>query len=433
MRTLLGPIAAMLVLVGLAGCLDSEPAEIAGETSNATALTFKEPVDLICPDYPTYRGNCGGFGEPTLEVAGDGTIWYSAVCCVGQSPPIWLSHDGGLTFEALPFADGTGVTRDAAGVEGDFAIDDAGNVYFFDITAATSYFTKYSPDGTHQHTKPDVFTPLVDRPWVRAGVENEVWIFYNTATSTILHHSTDGGLTWDFPGGTTFPCALMAMGQGPARDDLILAGCSSDPSAWISADGGATFTQRIHLPLPAGESGTEQYLQSSMDAAGNTYVPVTHTHHPDGEGGPVHEVISVYRISPDLEVSGPMTVTPMDGLVDKPWSIAGKDGVYAMAYYHADNVNRTGEAEEAVWHLKISYTLNGDEADPTWHTVIADADPVLEGNFGRSLGDFLQLRQAENGDLVVAYAENHGELVNKFVRSEGIDFGPEVFRNGPQP
>ncbi len=436
---------ALLLVPALAGCLGDGLTELVDDVTNkdpaaGKTLRFLEPVDLLCPDHPNYGvypsgevGNCAGFGEPTLEVAGDGTIWYSAVCCVGQSPPIWLSHDGGLTFEALPFADGTGVVRDAFGIEGDFAIDDAGNVYFFDISAATAYFTKYEADGTHVHTKPDTFAPLVDRPWVRAGVEDEVWIFYNTGSSTVLHHSTDGGLTWDFPlGGTTFDCALMTFAQGPNRDDLVVSGCSGSPSAWISHDGGVSFRGPFRLPLPEGESATEQYMQPSMDAAGNAYVPVTHTWHPEGDDGPVHEVISIYRIEPDGSVVGPFTVTPRDGLVDKPWSIAGGDGVFAMAYYHADDVARANEPG-AVWHLKITYSLNADLAVPDWHTVVADPDPVLEGNFGRSLGDFLQLRQAENGDLVVAYAENHGSLQNKFVRSQSIDFGPEVFRNGPQP
>lgn len=470
MRPLLAT--ALFVLMGLSGCLSDgtagSGAPSTDEDMDAPVVTFRAPVPLECPDHPTYgvyptggaNGRCADFGEPTLEVAGDGAIWYSSVCCVGQSPPIWVSRDGGETFEALPFADGTGVVRDAAGVEGDFAIDDAGNVYFFDITAATAYFTQYRADGTHVHTTPAVFQPLVDRPWVRAGVEDEVWVFYNTAQSTVLHHSTDGGVTWDFPEGVTFDCALMTFGQGPERDDLVVSGCSGDPAAWISDDGGVTFTDRIDLPF--GDDGpewmhdqsvTEQYMQPSMDAAGYAYIPVTHTlgvdPEWDGGGDPtpvigepaepqpgVHEATSVYVVSPDGDVSGPFLVTGTEGLVDKPWSIAGKDGVFAMAYYAADGVDRVNESEEAVWDLRITYTLDGHADDPTWHTVTAHED-VLEGTFGRSLGDFLQLRQTEDGGLAVAYASrdaDSGVLTNWFIRTdEAPDFGPEVFRNGPAP
>lgn len=151
--------------------------------------------------------------EPVLDVSGKGVIWYSATCCIGRAPPIWISTDGGESLAAIPFADGTGIIRDGTGIEGDFAIDDASNVYFFDILAATAYFTKFDEDGNHIHTKPDSFEPLLDRPWVRAGAEEEVFLFYNTGGSTNFVRSTTGGWVWDYAGITSFPCPLMTMGQ----------------------------------------------------------------------------------------------------------------------------------------------------------------------------------------------------------------------------
>lgn len=427
---------ALLMAFTVAGCLDDEPADQQPLPPVQEAVSFLPPVDLICPDYVVYVRGCGDFGEPQLEVAGDGTIWYSAVCCIGQSPPIWRSFDGGLTFEALPFADGTGAARDAFGIEGDFAIDDAGNVYFFDIAAATAYFTKYEADATHVHTKPDVFPPLVDRPWVRAGVEDEVFIAYNTGSSTWFYASTDGGFTWDRLGATEFPCALMSLGQGPVRDHLIMAGCSGDPAAWISLDGGATWGGRIDLALEGDQEGTEAYMQPAADGAGITYVPVTHSTFGDASTR-ANDQISVFAIHPDGAVKGPFVVSPDDGIVDKPWLVAGKEGVVALAYYAADGVKRAAEADDAEWYLKITYSTDANTESPTWTTVVADPEPVLEGTFGRGLGDFLQLRQTPDGDLVVAYAArpDGGDLVNRFVRTApgGVDFAPDVFRNGPQP
>lgn len=418
-----------LLLLPLAGCLDGSTNDdnTPDPGTEPMTLSFLEPVELVCPtDNPLYTlvtpgSSCAQFGEPTLEVAGDGTIWYSSVCCVGQSPPIWRSFDGGLTFHGYPFANMTGVVRDAAGVEGDFAIDTAGNVYFFDITAATAYITKFAADGTHIHTKPDVFPPLVDRPWIRAGAEDEVFIFYNTGVAgTNFYRSTDGGLTWDYPGYTNFPCPLMAFGQGLDRDHMVVGGCAGSPGAWITTDAGATWSNKFDLPLPTGWSGSEAYMQGSIDDAGNAWVPVT-------AANETQSSIFVYKITPDGETVGPFESTPQDGLVDKPWSVAGKDGVYAQAYYGAREVTRANDAE-AVWFLTIDYTIDGGAS---WHTVVADETEVLEGTFGRNLGDFLQLRQAENGDLVVAYAAREdGELVNHFVRSTGMDFGHVEFTNG---
>ncbi len=425
----------------LAGCLGG-PEQGGQERQDGddavSLLAFLPPVDLICPEDPHFTvtgvlrpgAHCGSFGEPQLEVAGDGTIWYSAVCCIGQSPPIWRSFDGGLTFEPMPFADGTGATRDAFGIEGDFAIDDAGNVYFFDISAATAYITKYTGAGDHVHTKADAFPPIVDRPWVRAGAEDQVFIAYNAGLREYFYRSDDGGLTWDLPGGMEFPCGLMALGQGPVRDHLIMGGCMENPAAWISLDGGRTWGERLDLPLPGNADATEAYMQPAADAAGTTYVPITHDAGPRGD----NTAISVVAIEPDGEIRPLGTITPESGLVDKPWLVAGKQGVVALAYYAADNVTRNNEERKAVWHLKITYTTDGHAGTPTWTTVVADPAPVLEGTFGRNLGDFLQLRQTPDGDLVVAYAARPDgqELVNRFVRSApgDLDFGPEVFRNG---
>jgi hypothetical protein len=290
----LAALAATLPL--LSGCLDGgEPRDGDGGdvAPAAVPLGFLPPVDLVCPSdgaqytlLDTAFGDCGKFGEPVLEVAGDGTVWASATCCVGRSPPIWVSRDGGESFQLLPFADRTGLVRDSFGIEGDFAIDDAGNAYFFDISAATTWFSKYRADGTHVHTKADVFPPVVDRPWVRAGRADEVWVFYNTAQATNLFHSTDGGLTWTvLPVG--FDCALMTIGQGLDRDHLFVAGCSDDPQLRVSTDGGLTFGRPIRLPLPdlpfppgsPTPNGTrvEVFMPPVADASGAIYVPLTQT------------------------------------------------------------------------------------------------------------------------------------------------------------
>lgn len=434
--------AAVTAAVALAGCMDGGddgPAEPEGP-GQATLLTFEAPVDLECPsDNPLYLiwdlayTDCGNFGEPQLEVAGDGTIWYSAVCCVGQAPPIWRSFDGGVAFVPLDFGDGTGVVRDAFGIEGDFAIDDAGNVYFFDIAAATGWFTKFSAHGAHLHTKPDVFPPLVDRPWVRAGAADEVFILYNTGMSSRFFRSTDGGLTWDYPGSTEFPCGLMTLGQGGERHQLAATGCAGAPMLYRSDDAGATWDGGTGLPVPDGYGPYESYMAPAGDANGSFYVPVTHTID-DG----AHTVVSVYRVDPDGSVAGPWQVTPSDGLAEKPWMIAGKDGVAAFAYFQAEQVARDNETTDAVWHVQVAYTSEGLTDRPTWTTVRADPQAVLEGSFGRELGDFLEARQTPDGRIAIAYGARPGSpdapIVNRFVQSAvGIDLGPAVFRNGPAP
>jgi hypothetical protein len=403
-------------------------------------LAFRTPVDLVCPsDGVQYAvldrvGQCGQFGEPVIEVAGDGAVWASATCCVGRSPPIWVSRDGGATFSLLPFGDRTGLVRDAFGIEGDFAIDDAGNVYFFDISAASTWFTKYRADGTHVFTKADAFPPLVDRPWVRAGVEDEVWVFYNTGSATNLFHSTDGGVTWTLtPVG--FGCALMTIGQGPVRDRLFVAGCAGEPRLWVSEDGGATFGEPIQLPVPdlgvaetelPNGTRTEVFMPPVADASGAIYVPITYT--ADKDGRTQHLYVDV--VHPDGRITGPHLVSTRPWN-EKPWPAAGAAGQFAVAWYASD-VDRS-QAEQAVWRLQVAATADGLSDAPRFATADADPEPVLHGDFGRALGDFLQADIGPDGRLYTIYARRPaGEpLVNRVVVSETASFGPGVPANGP--
>ncbi|HEX2022204.1 MAG TPA: hypothetical protein VHH36_05785, partial [Candidatus Thermoplasmatota archaeon] len=166
------------------------------------------------------RNTCG-LSEPVVEVAGDGSIYVSSTCCIGAAPPVWVSRDGGATWTALE----TPGVREATGIEGDFAVDDAGNVYFTDILIGAMWITVWNKDGEWLHTTPIPFEPLVDRPWVRAGAEGVVYFLYNTGTSTNFHVSTDAGRTFSPVPTKKFDVALGTLGQGPERDRLwVVAG-----------------------------------------------------------------------------------------------------------------------------------------------------------------------------------------------------------------
>ncbi len=409
-------VLAALLGATLAGCADVSDipdVPVVEEPAPLDALTMLAPVDLQCPEYLTYRQACAGFGEPTLEVAGDGTIWYSAVCCVGQSPPIWTSRDNGSTFQPLPFADRTGVVRDAFGVEGDFAIDDEGNVFFFDISAGTSWFTKFLADGSHVFTKADPFPPLVDRPWVRAGAADEVFIVYNSGIDSWFYRSTDGGLTWSYPG-HSFGCNLAGFGQGAERDHLLVHACQT---LWQSHDGGLTWDAGVRLGHQNDGSGPD--TAPFADDAGHAYVPQIWGHE-DHDGLAVAAVLS-----DGTQIDHQITTA---GLADYPWLVAGAEGHVAVAYYGADN------ASAPEWTLRIAYTQNAHEENATWTIIQADPQVLFTGDLGRQPGDFLQIRHTPEGDLAVAYAARvpyGGDLVNRFVRSTGIDLGHATFLNGP--
>ncbi|MBI2078102.1 MAG: carboxypeptidase regulatory-like domain-containing protein [Euryarchaeota archaeon] len=398
-------------------------------------LAFRKSVNLLCNrvDHTVRPAGykCGDFGEPVVEVAGDGAIWASATCCVGPSPPIWVSRDGGITFKVLD-GEGTGVVRDAAGIEGDFAIDDAGNVYFFDILAGTSYFTSYTAAGKHRHTALWPYEPLVDRPWVRAGKADEVFVIYNTGTATAVYSSTNGGLTWQPQPLFKASCGLGVPGQGPSRDRLFIVACGSAPKIWISKDAGKTWAPPLSVPMPeiklTGTSkGTESFMPPVSDEAGNIYVPFTH--YMDAETQ--QKGLWVARLNPDLSWAGPFLISGI-GQNSLPWPAASRDGQFAVAWYHTD-VKRPDIAK-AEWKLHVAASVDASGTEPHFQTVVADPDVLRTGQLGRALGDFLESDLTPDGRFVVVYGHRAtGGFTNRFVSSDGgLDLSFAKFLNGPK-
>ena len=405
----------------------------------AGVLAFRPSVNLLCNriDHTVRPAGykCGDFGEPVVEVAGDGAIWASATCCIGPSPPIWVSRDGGKTFKVLD-GEGTGLTRDAIGIEGDFAIDDVGNVYFFDILAGTSYFTSYTAAGKHRHTLAWPYEPLVDRPWVRAGRGDQVWVIYNTGSKTNVYSSTNGGLTWDPQPLLAASCGLGVPGQGPTRDRLFVVACSSSPKIWISKDGGKNWQPPLSVPMPDIKinsqfgKGTEAFMPPVSDEAGNIYVPFTHyLDEKTQEKG-----LFVARLSADLTWAGPFLISGI-GQNHLPWPAASGTGQFAVAWYHTDtkreDLNKAGSP--AQWRLHVAATVDGAGVEPHFQTIVADPDVLRTGALGRGLGDFLESDITPDGRFVVVYGKRDATgFTNRFVSSDGgLDLSFAKFLNGP--
>jgi len=423
-------------------------ATMAGSTAGPF-LRWLPPLDLVCPsiDPPPY--SCDRFGEPVLEVAGDGTIWASATSAVGRSPPIWTSRDGGASFQLLE-GKGTGLVRDATGIEGDFAIDEAGNVYFFDILAGAAYFTSYAADGTHRWTSPHAWKPLVDRPWVRAGAADQVWVLYNTGTSSIILSSTDGGRTFDLLGSHEFPCGLATLGQHPTlRDHLYVAAttCGDAPMLWTSVDGGKTWDEGQAVPLPAGQYERrliDTFLVPAVDEAGNVYLVYPHAlfkPETDGVSSSREQALFLARRGPEGSWSNAVQIAP-PAPAYSVWPAAGQAGHVGLAWYQASG---RVEDNESQWRLFTAASVDADADAPHFQVAVADPDVLAEGPLGRQLGDFLESRLTPDGRLAVVYAKQVGrddafqpassqdDQVRFVLSQPSLDLAPSLFLNGPQP
>lgn len=420
------------------------------EPTPAGFFGFRSPVQLTCPtdlqgQVHDQVNECGKTGEPVLEIGGDGAIWVSVTGSIYRAPPIWISRDGGTSYDVL-----RDPIREAIGVEGDFAIAEDGTVYFADMTApavfAGGWFTSYAPDGTHSWSGP-LAHRIMDRPWVRAGPGQEVYVVYNNVVSSVFLASHDGGRTWDPLLTHEFPCQIVTLGQGPTRDRLIAASpCVTDvvtetgpgPQIWISEDGGRTWSDPLRIPLPNDDPGRFDHdyfpMAPTVDEAGNTYVPFRNPTQGGNRSG-----IFLARLSPQGVWSGPFPVEA-DGDNFHVWAAASRPGAIGLAWYHSDDAG-AGEP----WVLRAAVSMDADAPVPHFAVVDADPLPVARDNshpFGgqafepdvHQLGDFLQARFTPDGDLVVAYARVTPDLTTTHVvRQDGaLPLAAATYANGPR-
>ena len=338
------------------------------------------------------RNTCG-LSEPVIEAAPDGTLYASSVCCVGGSPPVWVSRDAGATWQDLE----TPGIREAVGIEGDLAIDAAGNVYFTDILLGAMWITSWDAEGNWRHTTPVPFLPLVDRPWVRAGAEDVVYFLYNTGRSTNFHASTDGGRTFSLVPDAEFPAALGNIAQGPELEHLwVVAG----GQLYESTDGGMSWSEGEEIPMPDGLEDASGYGFSTpaVDASGRVLVAYDRGDEENGYGAyaAIREVGGAWRV---------VEVSPPQGTHVHVWPESGPDGGFVLAWYGVDSEATTPDAvaADAPWHVYLAAT---HDAGQTWQVARADTEPVLEGPMARRLLDFLQIDLDDAGAAHLVYAHN---------------------------
>lgn len=422
------PFFVVLLLLPLAGCLGGGDDDLdLGPISDGTGETsFRQAIDLgskarvgafgtSCQD-SLEDGDCG-LGEPSVEVDGAGTIYVSGVCCLTVAPPVYVSRDDGATFQQLETPGGV---REAFGIEGDFAVDEVGRIYFADIEfVGTFQVTVWEADGTFvRHTKWPA-PPLVDRDWIRAEGDGTVYYVYNTgATGTNVYKSTDAAATWSPTAIHTVPYGLGNVAIWP-QNELCLFGGAQDNMRRVdcSRDGGTTWTTEASS-LPVGD---DAYPVGAYDAAGNLYLAEA-----------VDKEIQYVHRTPDGVWSPPVTVSgPGDNRM--PWLAAGAEGGVAIAWYGKPADNNAQE-----WFLHVATSLDAGHSAPSWDVAVADPEPVFVGALGRDLLDFFQVDIGPDGAVHVAYSKQRpgegpdgNEEQLHYVRSEPSGLASPTYFWGP--
>jgi hypothetical protein len=405
----------LLFLPVFAGCLDGPdaPGGPDGDPIDPS-LRFRPAIDLGSVSRPgafgtscqdsLVDGDCG-LGEPSIEVDGAGTIYVTGVCCLTVPPPVYVSRDGGATFTELAT---TTQVREQFGIEGDFAVDAEGRIYFADIEfAATFQVTVWDKDGAFLHHTKWPAPPLVDRDWIRAEGDGILYYVYNTgATGTNVYKSTDTGMTWTPTAIYTAEYGLGNVALHPGVE-ICLFGGSLDGMRQLdcSSDGGATWAiEASSLP-----TGNDAYPVGAYDEAGSLWLANS-----EGED----ERILVARRAADGTWMEAVTVSPA-GHHRMPWFATGAAaGTGALCWY--------GTPDEAIgpasqWFVYVAHSLGNGEGG-TWHVGIADPEPVFTGVLARDLLDFFQCEVGPDGAVHLAYSKllpgtgNEEQLT--YVRSE---------------
>ncbi|MGH2830078.1 MAG: sialidase family protein, partial [Actinomycetota bacterium] len=290
---------------------------------------------------------------------------------------VWRSSDGGRTFGPMPGLPLNAENHDW-GYEGDFAMDDAGHLYFVDQMYADSNITRWTVTGrgaaTMDFHRPFIPTaqPIEDRPWLAAHGDGVLFYAVNAGDSLLNPTGRDGGDAYG-PGrysvyrstdaANTFePVGHSLRDSGgcrPAADHrpgsrLVYLACTNDAGkvlAFVSEDDGATYARHtigsynanadtFDWPLvTVGENGDVWVLHIDADQVEQT-----------GDGFQIlTNRLNLYRSADKGRTWSRQDITPNAGRYRWGWIVASPSGNLALAIQHRPSKTSPWHAYAAIF------------------------------------------------------------------------------------
>jgi hypothetical protein len=394
---LLAIVATAALTVSLAASA-STPAKSGG--GSFTNYSLAETTGTNCPG----SSACSNIAaEPAIRADGAGRFFGSSENSLGEGTVAFRSTDNGLHYTTLVSPDGVSQANNTGfapgGGDTDLAVapdkNAAGfyNVYVSSLSLA-NVDVSTSTDGGATWSLNPVTTPetIDDREWIAADTNNKVCISYHDAPQGItVGCSTDAGLTF-----TQFASALDANHAFQISENSI-GNLAIDPTSHViyqsysaittaaetacapqlgvsagtcnyhgvymavSTDGGQTFTDYpVYInPDPTVGYG-HQFVNVSVDKAGNVYAVYTDDHH------------VYYSFSKDhgKTWSGPFLITTTSGTQIFPWSTAGDPGKLDVVYYQTpyyDGANTPDNyPNSAAWTVGFAQNLTALTPGSAW-------------------------------------------------------------------
>jgi hypothetical protein len=367
--------------------------------------------------------------EPTIGVAGDGTVYYGAAHLVVDTDQTWggartdtrMSTDGGKTFTSIQPGVGDPGSVPPANADPMIYVDPTtGRVFNFDLYAACN-FLNYSDDkGASWTTNPVACgNPVVDHQTIltarptslpTVGYPNVVYWCSNRVADSTCGRSLDGGITWTATGTPAYTGYDQAAGgvcggltghlaADPDGRIFLPKGHCGHPWVSISDDEGTTWT-RVQV---SNITASDTHLSLASDNAGNLYY--------GWWGGP--RDLPFLAISRDhgLTWSKPLMIAPPGVRAANLVTVAaGAPGHVAVTFLSTTDPKQD---KNRPMDQTVVVSSNALSANPTWLSAQANpaGDPIHRGNdctAGRCGGiwDFIDIHISKTGQVWASMSDD---------------------------
>jgi hypothetical protein len=400
--------------IALAGVLLLAGSASAHRTSHAGArfvnFGLAQTPGVSCPG----SKKCSNIAaEPAIRADATGTFYASSENGLGNGTEAWRSSRGGLRYTALQEPDGGSSTNNTGfapgGGDTDLAVATKKNSsHHYNVYVASLTLANIDVSTSTDRGKTWNFNPVGadvggadDREWIAADGASKVCVSYHDAEQNIeVNCSTDAGQAF-----TQLASAIDAnhayqignneignLAIDPRTHDVfqtyssitsasetacapqlgVDAGTCGYHGVYmaVSTDGGQSFTDYpVYVNKKVTADYGHQFVNVSVDRAGNVYSVYTDDHH------------VYYSFSRDhgKKWSGPYRITTATGTQIFPWATAGDAGRLDVVWYQTPyyNAKTTPDSypNKAKWTVGFAQNLHALKPRSKWtrHT----ATPVV--------------------------------------------------------
>ncbi len=397
--TLAAVVALVAVSVLPAGARPQAKARPAAKSGGTSFVNFElaglplAPVGVTCPG----ASNCYNYAaEPAIRANPAGEFFASSENGLGGGTDAWRSSDGGVHYTQLQCPDCLSSANDTGfapgGGDTDLAVAPVRNatgnynVYVASLTLADIDVSTSTDNGETFTLNPvGALVPVDDREWIAADDAQKVCVSYHDiatfnidvncsydagTTFTQLGEAIDGNHTYAINANEIGNLAIDTSASSPYRHTIYQTFSSVDSTqeqavcvttgpcnyrdVWVavSTDGGKTFTDHLVHQGPAGTSYGHQFVNVSVDRAGNVYSVYSDD----------HNVYYSYSANQGNTWHGPFKVNSGSAATAiMPWSVAGAAGKLDIVYY-GTSYYQSGTAPDnypssAAWHVYFAQNL----------------------------------------------------------------------------